>query len=103
VTQLALIIKHKTLPGKRDDVRLIWERHMAPAIKANPGHTAYFYCLDESDPDVIYAFQQYVSLEASQAFLETAHYAAYVEEVEPLLAGPPVVTPLTPVWQKDVA
>ena len=76
---------------------------MAPAIMANPGHTAYFYCLDNADPDSIYAFQQYASVEASEEFLRTSNYAAYLKDVEPLLAGPPQITALTPVWSKDAA
>ena len=102
MTPLALIIKHKTKPGKRDEVRKVWERHMAPAVSANPGHIAYFYCFDNADPDAIVAFQQYVSAEAAGEFLKTDSYAAYLQEVEPLLSGPPQVTALTPVWSKDV-
>lgn len=100
MTSFALIVKHQTLPGKRDEVREVWEKHMAPAIAGNPGHTAYFYCFDNADPNAISAFQQYASAEASQAFLKTDSYAAYLKEVEPLLAGPPQVTALTPVWSK---
>jgi quinol monooxygenase YgiN len=102
MTSLALIIKHKTQPGKRDEVRTVWERHMAPAISANPGHLAYFYCFDNADPDAIMAFQQYVSAEAAGEFLKTDSYAAYLKEVEPLLSGPPQVTTLTPMWSKGV-
>ena len=102
MTQLALIIKHKTLPGKRDEVRAVWEKHMAPAVSSNPGHAAYFYCFDNADPDSISAFQVYESAEASQRFLATDSYAAYLQEVESLLFGPPQVTALTPVWVKGV-
>ena len=101
MASFALIIKHKTTPGKRDEVRKIWEKHMAPAIAANPGHTAYFYCFDNADPDSISAFQQYLSIEESRAFLKTASYAAYLKDVEPLLAGSPEITTLTPVWSKN--
>jgi len=101
MTPFALIVKHQTLPGKRDEVRKVWERHMAPAIAANPGHIAYFYCFDNADPDSISAFQQYASAEASHEFLKTDSYAAYLKSVEPLLAGPPHVTALTPVWSKE--
>ena len=100
MTPFALMIKHRTQPGKREEVRKVWERHMAPAITANPGHTAYFYCFDNTEPDSIWAFQQYVSIEASQEFVHTRSYAAYLKEVEPLLAGPPQVTALTPMWSK---
>lgn len=100
MSQIALFVKHKTLPGTRDEVRKVWEKHMAPAIAANAGHTAYFYCFDNSDPDSICAFQQYASVEASQEFLKIDSYAAYLKEVEPLLSGPPQVTALTPIWSK---
>ena len=99
----ALIIRHRTKPGRREEVIAVWRRHMAPAIMSNPGHTAYFYCLDNADPDSLYAFQQYASIEASEQFLRTSSYAAYLKEVEPLLAGPPQITALTPVWSKDAA
>lgn len=100
MTQVALFIKHKTLPGKRDEVRGVWEKHMAPAISANAGHTAYFYCFDNSDPDVICAFQQYANAEAAGEFLKTSSYLAYLQEVAQLLSGPPQITGLTPVWSK---
>jgi quinol monooxygenase YgiN len=99
---IALIIRHKTLPGKRDEVFKVWTEYMAQAIAANPGHISYFYCFDNSDPDSIYAFQQYVTAEASQEFLKTDSYTAYLKNVEPLLSGPPQVTSLMPMWSKGV-
>lgn len=101
MSKVALFIKHKTLPGKRDAVRQVWMRHMQPNIERNPAHEAYFYCFDNNDPDSICAFQQYTDLASSQAFLQTETYAAYLREVEPLLAGPPEVTALTPRWIKE--
>ena len=101
MTQLALIIRHKTLPGKREDVRKVWEAHMAPAVAGNRSHLAYFYCFDNADPDAITAFQVYDSAESSQQFLETEAYRAYLQDVESLLSGPPQVTALTPVWNKS--
>lgn len=101
MTQLALIIRHQALPGMREAVREVWESHMSPAVASNPGHLAYFYCFDNADPDAISAFQVYDSAESSQQFLGTAAYIAYLQDVEPLLAGPPQVTSLTPVWAKQ--
>ena len=100
MTSFALIIRHKSLPGRRHEVQRVWEKYMAPAIAANPGHIAYCYCLDNADPDSIYAFQQYQSAEAARDFLKTERYGEYLRNVEPLLSGPPQVTTLTPVWSK---
>jgi len=96
----ALFIRHTTRPGQREAVRRVWHKHMAPAIAANDGHEAYFYCFG-ADPDTICAFQQYRDRDAADAFLETPAYAAYLEEVTPLLSGEPEVTVLDVMWSKD--
>jgi quinol monooxygenase YgiN len=96
----ALIVKHKTRPGKRDEVRRVWETHMAPAVSGNAGHHAYYYCFDDADVDGICAFQVYADANASREFLRSQSYADYLRAVEPLLVGPPQVTTLTPVWTK---
>ena len=73
---------------------------MRPSIASNPGHEAYFYCFDDHDADSICAFQQYADSQSSADFLKTESYAAYLREVEPLLAGPPHITSLAPIWIK---
>jgi hypothetical protein len=36
MSKVALFIRHKTRPGKRDAVREVWMRHMEPSIARNP-------------------------------------------------------------------
>ena len=102
MAELALFITHRTAPGKRDRVREVWERHMAPAIARNDGHRAYYYCFDERDGDVLRVFQLYADREASDAFLKHPNYASYLAEVESLLAGPPEVHFAEPKWWKEI-
>ena len=63
----AVFITHRVRPGQREAVFAVWQKHMAPAIAANLGHEAYFYCFDPADPDAICAFQQYRSPEEAAA------------------------------------
>lgn len=98
-----LVVTHHTLPGQRDAARAVWEKHMAPAVKANPGHLAYYYCLDPTQPNIITAFQQYRSADDAATFLQTDAYLAYEREVTALLAGAPQVQQLTPAWSKTPA
>jgi quinol monooxygenase YgiN len=100
MSKAALFITHKALPGKRDEVRRVWEKHLRPNIAENPAHEAYFYCYDDADPDVICVFQQYVDHEAPKDFVKAPWYAAYSDEVSPLLAGPPEIRAATPMWAK---
>ncbi len=100
MAKAALFIKHTALPGKRDEVRRVWEKHLKPNAAANPAHQAYFYCYDDADPDVIRVYQQYADRQAPQAFLKEPWYAANIAEVTPLLANQPEVRAVTPVWIK---
>ena len=99
-TGLALFISHRTASGQRDAVRAVWERHMAPAIRDNPGHLAYYYCYDTSDEDVLRVFQLYRDRAASEAFLNHPNYAAYLAESRPLLASAPEIHEACPAWTK---
>lgn len=74
MTKVALFVKHKIQPGKRDDVRKVWGCHIRPSIASNPGHEAYFHCYDDNDPNSLCAFHQYTDLKASQDFLKTDSY-----------------------------
>lgn len=100
MASIALFLTHRAHPGRRDDVRAAWERHMPAAVGANPGHLAYAWCLDEADPDVIRVFQRYADDEDAAAFVRSPEYAAYLADVEPLLAGPPELHRARPVWSK---
>jgi quinol monooxygenase YgiN len=100
MSKTAVFIKHRALPGKREEVRRVWEKHLQSRIKANLAHEVYFYCYDDNDPDVICAFQMYTSRASSQDFLKSAWYSAYLREVKPLLAGEPEIQGTTPIWAK---
>ena len=100
---LALFITHRTARGQRDAVRAVWERNMAPAIRDNPGHLAYYYCFDSEDEDVLRVFQLYRDHAASEAFLKHPNYATYLVESRPLLASAPEIHEARPTWTKKEA
>jgi len=100
MTGRAIFITHRTVPGARSRVQAVWQRHLQPAIDANPGHLSYHYCFDVADSDVIRVFQLYTDPNAAADFLQSAAYAAYLGDVEPLLLGPPEVTAADQEWHK---
>lgn len=101
MNKTAIFIRHKALPGKREQVRQVWERHLKPRAAANPAHEAYFYCFDELDPDSICVFQQYSDSQSSRDFISQPWYEDYVNEVTPLLAARPEARIATTVWAKS--
>jgi quinol monooxygenase YgiN len=100
MTRTALFIQHRTLPGKREAMRQIWERHVKPRVAANSGHLCYFFCEDDLDPDVVRVFQLYENDEAMNAFLGGDWYQAYLSEVSQVVAAPPQISPAPLVWSK---
>jgi len=101
MSKTALFIRHQAKPGKRDDVRRIWEQHVKPRVEANPGHEAYFFCYDETDPDVICVFQLYTDVDARHTFTEGSCYPAYLNDLAEFVNAPPQITHATPVWTKE--
>lgn len=98
----ALFLRHRVKRGKREKLVEVWRRHMPGAVDGNDGHEAYVFCASHADPDVLVVFQQYRDAAAAQAFLGDPAYLAYLEESRNLLAGPPEVEAVEPLWSKAV-
>jgi quinol monooxygenase YgiN len=102
MSRTALFVRHKAKPGKRDEVRRVWEKHLRPRIAENAPHEAYFYCFDNTDPDVICVFQLYSDSAGAQQFVKQPWYPAYEAEVTPLVAESEFRS-ATPLWIKGSA
>lgn len=98
----ALILRHRVRRGKRDALIKVWNEHMPAAIEANEGHEAYVFSTSYADPRVLVVYQQYRDAAAAQAFLGDPAYLAYLEASRHLLAGPPEVEAVQPLWSKAV-
>lgn len=98
----ALFIRHKTHPGRREDFRRIWEKHVKPRVETNPAHVEYFFCFDDADPDVVRVFQLYSDPEAMKAFLSGAWYESYLAEVAQVVAEKPQLMPASLQWAKGM-
>jgi quinol monooxygenase YgiN len=102
MSKTALFIRHQARPGKRDDVRRVWEKHVKPRAAANPAHEAYYFCYDRNDPDVICVFQLYTDEDAMQNFPKGEWYAGYLKEVGEFITVPPQITPADLIWAKSL-
>ncbi|MBC7933045.1 MAG: antibiotic biosynthesis monooxygenase [Rubrivivax sp.] len=100
MNKTALFIRHQARSGRRDDVRRVWEQHVKPRVEANLAHEAYFFCYDDSDPDIICVFQLYTDQASMQDFLSGAWYADYLSEVSQFIEAQPHISPATLVWAK---
>lgn len=99
----ALYIRHKALPGKRDDVKRIWEKYARPYIEGASAQSAYFYGFDESDPDAIVAYQTFEADAGTTDFTRQPWYEDYERETSALLAAPSEFRTVALQWIKGGA
>lgn len=100
--ELSIIVKTKTLPGKRDEIQRLYTDLMAPRAIENPFQEVVVWCADQHDPDVFYLFEIYTDAAAMGANAQAGWFADYMAKAGPLLAGEPEVAMASPVWSKGV-
>ena len=102
VPKVAVLVKTKTQPGKRDEVRRLWDVHLRPRVELNAAQEVYFFCEDAHDADTFYLFEIYSDPDAMSANAGSEWFAEYLQAVGPLLAGQGEVSVASPVWTKGV-
>lgn len=60
---------------------------MAEATRAEPGCLEYRFSSDLTDPNTVYIFERWESMDDLEAHFETDHMARFQTELPPLLAG----------------
>ena len=103
MSKSALFIRHNALPGKRDEVKRVWEKYAQAYVAGSRGQLAYFYCYDDSDRDAIIVFQLHADGDSAEDFVKQPWYVDYQRETEALLAGPSEFRLAAPQWSKGVA
>jgi quinol monooxygenase YgiN len=103
MTKTAFYAKHKALPGKREDVRQVWEKYVRDYIADAEVQLSYVYSYDENDLDTIVAFQVCTDKAGVEDFLKQPWFKDYSAEMAELIAGPSEYRTLTPVWIKGEA
>lgn len=97
----ALFIRHTAKPGKRDELRRIWEKYVRGYVAGNDHQPAYFYCYDDNDPNSVVVFQLHAGEESGSAFEQQPWYEDYERETAALLAGPSEFRSASPQWIKS--
>ncbi|WP_274627105.1 putative quinol monooxygenase [Arvimicrobium flavum] len=96
----ALFIKHTAKPGKRDELRQVWEKYVRGYVAGSDGQPAYFYCYDDNDADAILVFQIHADADSAGEFMKQPWYADYERESAALIAGTSEFRAATPQWVK---
>lgn len=102
MSKLALFIKTTCQPGKRDQLKSLWEKHLQPHSESNTGQEMYVFSYDNNDENVLYLFEIYSSQEAFGAASQQPWFGAYMQEAMPLLDGQPEVGMAEPLFTKGI-
>ena len=99
---LAMIIKTKAQPGKRDELFELYNQMLVPRAEENDAQEVVVWSADQHDPDTFYLFEIYSDGEAMGANAAAPWFAEYMAQAGPLLAGEPEVGMATPRWSKGI-
>jgi len=98
-----LILTVRTKPGKREELRALWDRHLRPRAEENAAQELYLYCHDAEDPDTTHIIEVYGDGDAMRRNAAAPWFAEYMRASAPLLAGGPAMARAEPVWAKGYA
>lgn len=102
MAKIALILKNRSRPGKRDEVRRLYEQHLTPRANANTEQEVVVWCDDKNNPDFFYLFEIYANEQAPMANANALWFAEYLKAAGPLLVGQGEMFSATPKWAKGV-
>jgi quinol monooxygenase YgiN len=103
MSKLALFVKVKAHPGKREEVKQLWEELVKPHSEGEKALDISCYCYALEDEDTICLFELISDPSVSKTVTQSDWFVAYQEQLKPLLVGPPEVITATPIWAKGVA
>lgn len=100
MSKLAAIMSITTLPGRRDELRRLWQEHLQARVEQSAVQEFYLVVEDADDADTLHFVEVYADGAQMVANAEAPWFGAYLAAVKPLLAGPPRVATGRPVWAK---
>ncbi|HON76373.1 MAG TPA: hypothetical protein PKZ38_11595 [Dermatophilaceae bacterium] len=103
MSKVAMIVRSKAQPGKREEIRLAYEQRLAPRAEDNEAQELVLWAADEHDADAFYLVEVYRDRPAMEENGRAPWFFEYLGVVGPLLDGQPEVMTATPTWAKGIA
>jgi quinol monooxygenase YgiN len=99
-SKLAVMIRIKVQPGRRDQWRSLWDEHLRARAEANPAQELYLVVYDTADADVVHLIELYSDPAQMRRNADAKWFADYLGKAGLLLAEPPAMVTGRPVWAK---
>jgi quinol monooxygenase YgiN len=101
MAKLAIFVTANAQPGKREELRKLFEKHIKPHVESNKAQELCFYCYDTQNENTMCMFELFNDPAVVKADMESEWFAAYQKDASAVLAGPPQVIIASPVWVKS--
>jgi quinol monooxygenase YgiN len=103
MSKLAAFIKLKCQPGKRDEVRQLYEEYVKPRVEGKQAVEFVFYCYDIGDEDTICVFELIADVSATAKSAGSDWFQEYQQRLQALLAEPQEMLITAPVYAKGAS
>ena len=100
MSKTAVFIKVKAKPGKRDEVRKLYEEYIKPHSEQMEGVEFACYCYDMQDEDTVCIFELLSDPSLFTSTMEQDWFKAYQQRMQQLTAAHPEISLATPVFAK---
>lgn len=100
MAELAIFITVKTMPGKREELKSLWEQRLKPRALLNASQSRYVYAFDTQDENIIRMMEVYETMAAFQENTGAQWFTEFMQDAMPLLDGEPEFHMATPQWVK---
>ena len=80
MAELAIFLTVRTKPGKREELKALWEQHLKQRAAQNEMQSHYVYAFDSQDENVIRITEVYETMAAFQANSQADWFSAYMQE-----------------------
>jgi quinol monooxygenase YgiN len=102
--KLAVVVEVATKDGKREEVRMSWDKHLRPQLeRADSAQELYLLCDDPTDANKLLLIELYKDPARMDANARAQWFSDYMQEVAPFLDGQPRVSMGSPRWAKGIA
>jgi quinol monooxygenase YgiN len=99
MSQIAVIAKIPTAPGKRDDFVAAFQAGLDTA-QAEEGTRYYILHADQQDENVVWVYEMYEDHAALEAHSSSEAFKALIGQIGPFIGGAPELIRLTPLGGK---
>jgi quinol monooxygenase YgiN len=97
----AMIVRSRAKPGKREELRASWDKHLRAETESDPARLLYLYLYEADDPDA-YVLVEVLAEGASPPPPDAPFFQRFMQEAAPLLDGMPAMQQTEVAWSKGL-